>query len=551
MTTLAQRRDSVSRRDLRAAQVLTISGSCSVFVAGLLLSTACASGAKDVSAKAGAADEIKSDGGSSAPDAVSAETDTHSTAAAGTSSHHTCSQPYSKDPRDDTMTGELVRVVTNDNKTPNDPSDDQYEVLLPQEMIDWLNEQNWLQEHGDWHNVRRCAQSCQRSQVAGLCQSMEALNARGLACAPIQEGEPGDGYDFLAMHRHMIRGFQQAFPKHVEQIRGFYRIPKSKDDPENPIPWVNVRWSDAQLETIDWMENIAQHSDAFTGEDDYAKWVQFGDRQFGMGGGPGSPGGFPDGGLPPGIVPGDGGVPGFPGGGLSGRGDADLDAGSGNPFGAAVSAADGNQRNSGGIHGGLHGQWSVPGSPSSLVNNNTNVQNFAFWRLHVWIDEMWERYRRVLGVGEDDPHYQQALIDQCEEMHELGNARPLENQDAGPAPTETGVFATEVAPTFSSYCGGSVCHGADSPTLGLALAGTRPSIVREGLVGQPASESALSLVEPGQPEQSWLYLKLTGNFAGIDCNTSRCTSMPPAGTRPSDEEIERIRAWIAAGATAD
>jgi hypothetical protein len=183
------------------------------------------------------------------------------------------------------------------------------------------------------------------------------------------------------------------------------------------------------------------------------------------------------------------------------------------------------------------------------------VQNFAFWRLHGWLDDMWERYRRERHLSEDDADYQQALMDQCEEMHRLGNAAPPQSQDAGTdggsSQTETGVFATQIAPILNTYCGGSVCHGADSPTLGLALAGASASTVRTGLVGQRASEVALSLVQPGNPDQSWLYRKLTGNFDGIDCSTTRCTQMPPAGARPSDAQIALIRTWIAGGATAD
>jgi hypothetical protein len=537
------------RRTGRAAQ--------GCLAAGLLLSAACSvadggegattDGGLDIDAADSVTPQHAGDGG-------------HATSGdGGHASRHPCGQPYPKDPRDDTMTGELVRVVTNDNGTPSDPSDDQYDVLLPQEMLDWLNEQNWIQEHGDWHNVRRWDQGCQRFAPDTPCQNNEAMIARGLSRASIQEGEPGDGYTFLIMHRHMIRGFQQAFPKHVEQIRGFHRVPTDKDDPENPIPWIDVRWSDDQLETIAWMENISEHVDAFESEDDYAQWVQSGGLMSG-GGGPGFPGGFGDGGFPGGVFPGDGGFPGFPGGGPPGSGSFDAGV-SANPSDDATPSGDGGTPNrpGGGIHAGLHGQWSVPGSPSSLIDNNKNVQNFAFWRLHVWIDDMWERYRQARGLGEDDPDYQQALIGQCEEMHLLGEALPIESQNAGDAgadsgtsdPTETGVFATQIAPIFNSYCGGSVCHGADSPTLGLALAGAQPSVIRAGLVGQQASEAAMALVEPGEPEQSWLYLKITDNFAAVDCNTSRCTAMPPAGVKPNAQEVERIRSWIAAGATAD
>lgn len=472
----------------------------------------------------------------------------------GGGSHAQCTEALAPDPRDDTMTGELVRIVTNDNQTPNDPSDDQYDLLVPQEMLDWLEEQNWIQEHGDWHAVRRCDQSCARATADGLCQAEEALKARGIACAPIQEGEAGDGVAFLAMHRHMLRGFRQAFPKHAgDVLRGFSYIPTTKDDPENPIPWRDIGWSDDQLESISLMEDIGQNLDLFTSEDEYAKWVQFGDGfsgQGGAGGGPGGGFGFPEGGIPAEFLLPDGGIPDF-GGGFPGLGGASD--------GGASAQSDGgtSARPVGGIHTGLHGQWTVPNSPYLLTDNNNNLRNFAFWRLHGWLDDMWERYRVARGLSESDPDYQAELLAQCEEMHELGKALPLDagtgGQDGGmDAGAETGVFATEVAPIFNSYCSGSQCHGADSATLGLTLAGTQPSVVREGLVGQQSSQQpTLALVQAGQPEQSWIYRKISGDFAGVDCSSGTCSRMPPAGMGLSEEEIERIRSWIAAGATAD
>jgi len=530
---------------------LGVAGRKYKFAAGLFLSVACTS---ERVSKGGSGSVVASDGGLPAH--------SHMTTDGGGMSHHRCGEPYPVDPRDDTMTGELVRI-TSDNGT-DDPSDDQYDLLLPREILDWLDEQNWVQEHGDWHNIRRWDQGCLRTPTGQPCQSAEVMAARGLKRAPIQEGEPGDGYAFLVMHRHMLRGLQEAFPKHVELVRGFYHVPTSKDDPENPIPWVNVRWSDDQLQSIQLMEAINQHVVLFQSEDDYAKWVQFGDAFAGFG----APGGFmlPEGGFPGGGFPG-GGFPGggFPGGGFpglpSGAADAGVPPGSsptsadgGLLGGQVVSAADGgsSKRPTGGIHGPLHGQWSVPGSPQSLINNNVNVRNFAFWRLHGWIDDMWERYRRARNIGEDDPQYQSELIAQCEEMHELGMARPIGDggapttKDAGP--DETGVFATQIAPIFDAYCAG--CHDALTPTRGLTLSGKKPSVIRQELVGGRSTEVSLNLVEPGNPDSSWLYRKLTGNFDGIDCQGCK-TTMPLAGTRPTDKAIQLVHDWIAAGGTAD
>ena len=90
---------------------------------------------------------------------------------------------FPPDPRDETMTGESVRVVT-------DQATGQYDVTLPQEMVDWLVEHNWVQAHGDWHNVRTWDLGCGLFTALGVpCMSTDELTARGLTRAPIQFGK--------------------------------------------------------------------------------------------------------------------------------------------------------------------------------------------------------------------------------------------------------------------------------------------------------------------------------------------------------------------------
>ncbi len=419
--------------------------------------------------------------------------------------HDSCTRPYPVDPRDATLSGEPVRLLIRDGGT-IDPSDDQVEMLPPQEIVDWIAEQGWPQQHGDWHNTRRWDDGCLR--VPGIpCLSVETMVARGLERAAIQEGEPGDGYAFLVMHRHMIRALQQAFPLHADSIRGFEHIPTHKDDPENPIPWLDVNLNTPAFAAL---EDIENNLDLFPSEDELGRWIQFGASAQGT-------------------------------------------------------------RLGVGVHGFMHAQWTVPGSPYSLIDNNVNVSPLAFWRLHGWIDDIWERYRRAKGIGEDDPAYQAELVAQCVEMHQLDrrNLEPPPPPDDGSE--ETGVFATEIAPIFDTWCAG--CHGVVAPSQGLVLGGVRPSQVWQSLIFQPSTETAMPLVNPGVPRTSWLMRKLTGDFTGIRCvsmgdeerqddhehgaavmeqsltESDGCkTPMPVAGVRPSDEEIGRIRAWIAAGA---
>ncbi|MFT3771439.1 MAG: hypothetical protein QM820_38990 [Minicystis sp.] len=389
---------------------------------------------------------------------------------------------YSADPRDETMTGALVRLVVSEGD-PDDPSDDHYDLELPEEMVAWLDERNWVQSHGDWHNIRRWDQQC--GGQTENCPTIEEMKARGLWRAPIQEQEAGDGYAFLVMHRHMIEGFKQAFPKHAGIISGFSTVPMSKDDPLNPVPWVDVHWNDTQKAAIDLLQDIEHNLSSFDSEDDLGLWIQYASNM-------GSPGGFPDGGPPQGFGGGppqgfDGGLPSFDGG---------VPGSSGGPPGGGTDggvATDAKGRPQGGIHGGLHAQWTIVGSPYPLTDNNTNTRLYAFWRLHGWIDDMWERYRKAKGITTSDPGYHAEMEAQCEEMVKLAQAAPRSTGDGGTT-AEKGTFAEKVAPILQSYCGG--CHDNASPSQGLVLAGAAASVIRQGLVGVKATEVDLLLVDP-------------------------------------------------------
>jgi mono/diheme cytochrome c family protein len=414
-----------------------------------------------------------------------------------------CKAGYAPDRRDEAITSNPDIVVVNAGN-PDDPNDDIKDTLLPRAVIAWMEDQGWQQEHDDWHNIRRWDQNCRRSNApAEGCASAQRLVARGLWRAPIQEGAPGDGYDFLVMHRHMIQGLKQAFPKHADLFAGFRKVPRQRADSDNPMPWRDVRWSEAQLKAIDKLEHIEQHLDEFPTEDELALYMQAPYRW--------------------------------------------------TPESPTRSTAD----PSNGIHFSLHAQWSIAGSPAPLGNGQTNIDNFVFWKLHGWLDDVWQRYRQAKGIRDDDPKYLAALYAQCREMHDLDelNLKPpaaTKPADGGASPAvERGVFAQTVRPIFDRACG--LCHGATGQSAALTLGGSgvNSAEIVKGLVGVRATNGNYDLVAPGDPAKSWLYLKLTGESATVACERA-CNRgvMPPAGTRLTASEIESVRAWIASGAPA-
>lgn len=151
--------------------------------------------------------------------------------------------------------------------------------------------------------------------------------------------------------------------------------------------------------------------------------------------------------------------------------------------------------------------------------------------------------------------------------------------DAGPP--LPGTYAN-VAMIFTTSCAFTSCHGGTGP--GASMLNLQSSIAAgtlvEDLVAQPACQySAMPLVTAGDPERSWLYLKIAGAHSGTSVDftpeaswdpgitpdamgnypSSVCPlvergdivfgTMMPQGTMGLDaSRAETIRLWIEAGA---
>lgn len=113
---------------------------------------------------------------------------------------------------------------------------------------------------------------------------------------------------------------------------------------------------------------------------------------------------------------------------------------------------------------------------------------------------------------------------------------PVAAAPVRPGPVCVADFERFVQPLFNLRC--VQCHQNVTGGGGLSLqaAGTADRIVLA-----PSTGSALNLVQPGRPDESYLYLKVTGRQAEANGMGAR---MPLIGARLSDEEIGVIRAWI-------
>jgi len=300
-----------------------------------------------------------------------------------------------------------------------------------------------------------------------------------------------DGYQFLVMHRHMIDGLKQAFPGHTSLFEAFPRFPFDATDV--PLQWrdrFGTGWAPQVIETAKLLEDIENNLDQFPTEGDLGKYMQCG------------------------------------------------------PMSNGATA----------VHGALHGKWNVNGSPAQLGSSQSNVNNYMFWKLHGWIDRIWERYRVARDLTRSEPKLQQALIEQCLEMHNLGHVMEEfagdGGADAGPLPEEHGFFHETVRPILEKNCSG--CHGPSNPEGRLSLGGHISSAnVVANLVGVTTTRGGqFRRVVAGKPDESWLYLKSAGLAADAGCEgTCNAQVMPPTGqVTLTDSQLGVIRQWILEGA---
>lgn len=108
-------------------------------------------------------------------------------------------------------------------------------------------------------------------------------------------------------------------------------------------------------------------------------------------------------------------------------------------------------------------------------------------------------------------------------------------------PTTDVTWTGRIKSILELNCGG--CHDAESPNAGLALAGED---VHATLIAEAAAPNGMRFIEPGDPERSYLWLKLVND---VSIEGSPMPSSPISGWRPLPAaELEAIRVWIIQGA---
>jgi len=398
----------------------------------------------------------------------------------GSATHDHCVEGELADTRDAMLDGKPEQWKGNDGAI---------DLVLPKPVLTWMSERVWTQSHDAWHNVRRCSGG---GSFGGFGGSSAVCSMKELIPAHQECADAEDGYQFLVMHRHMMRALRQTFPEHTELFAGFPTFPlEAKDVPSEWQGRWGTGWAQSIKDVAKTLESIESKLSQFPSEGDLGKFIQCGAMSNGASS----------------------------------------------------------------IHGALHFKWVVNASPHSLGKQTVNIENYMFWKLHGWIDTIWERYRVAKGLSADEPKLTEALTAQCREMHRLGQAvAPTSsggNKD--PLPVEHGFFHESVRPILEKVCSG--CHSESSPEAGLPLGGQVSSadIVKQLVNVTAMHGGTFKRVVPSSPDKSWLYLKVSGTAMAAGCQGSGCNAqvMPPAGqVSLSKTDLMTIRQWISDGAPA-
>lgn len=105
---------------------------------------------------------------------------------------------------------------------------------------------------------------------------------------------------------------------------------------------------------------------------------------------------------------------------------------------------------------------------------------------------------------------------------------------------QTVSFSQDILPLFMDRC--AICHQAED-RHGYLVVDTDNTLA--GMVNVPSySVPALMRVKPGEPEQSYLWLKLTGKHYEVGGNGWRMPYM----SRLSEPQLQAVYDWIDQGA---
>jgi hypothetical protein len=262
------------------------------------------------------------------------------------------------------------------------------DVRMPDEMIDWMQQRGWGSHHDQWHFERRWdiwhARAARPNAPQWILDMVANAAAQGWTRAASQEGEAGNGEDFLFMHRAMFHLLARSFPQHVHTLRGWHTPPQDVVDAEDPVPGADPPAFNVDMAAA--ITAIEATTSEFVTDDAFGLFLETNYRP------------VPD-----------------------------------NPEARSTDPRTG-------LHNYLHNRWTEAASDINLGDPRVNIFNRRFWKLHGWIYYFWWRFRAGIGASDADPAYVAKLEAYLEMMDETHGGGHGPHEAVVPLPTRN-VFA--------------------------------------------------------------------------------------------------------------
>lgn len=215
--------------------------------------------------------------------------------------------------------------------------------IVPQEVHEYLQDYQWGTYHLIFHMSRRWFIAGQRTR--------DWLDSQHEQFADLQEGDPGSGLEFLAMHRAMIEHLRDKFgatelPSSIQDGAGFDTmgdVLTGWNTDEKMIEMIESKGGDVEA----FRTSAAAVRAAFDkSEDEFGLFLQTTLR-------------------------------------LSRMVDDNN---------TEKRFYDQDETGGAGIHNSLHGTFSEYGSPIDVGDPGTNLSNQLFWGIHGWVEARWTEY---------------------------------------------------------------------------------------------------------------------------------------------------------------
>jgi hypothetical protein len=231
---------------------------------------------------------------------------------------------------------------------------------LPDEIVQFERKLGWNCTHREYHETRQW-DFLVATKAADLVAYMQK---QGWTRAAVQEGEPGSGLDFLAMHRAMVRTLRDRFPAHADLFAGWTSVP-TVSTTDDPLPTLhNSIAASAFWDSMNTaISRVQTNPTSFASDDELGLYIETQHRPV-----------------------------------------------AGDPLARSTEPG-------AGLHTYVHVRFDDDRSPIRMQRFSRNLENQTFFRLHGWVDAVWTAWRKSRGLDDTtDATYLAAMNHACMHM---------------------------------------------------------------------------------------------------------------------------------------